>query len=96
MSLKKIAKLPSKESSDCIVMTAHKSKGLEFDSVYIGDDFNLLYEHDKKFYITGSEMELNLTYVAITRAMKYVNCTNLRQFFNVLYDEIKNPFEVIY
>ena len=92
----KLDNMPSKENSDCIVMTAHKSKGLEFDSVYIGDDFNLVYEHNKRLYITDSEMELNLTYVAITRAMKYVNCTNLRQFFNVLQDEIKTPFEVVY
>lgn len=92
----KLDNMPSVEASDCIVMTAHKSKGLEFNSVYIGDDFNLVYENKKDLCITDSEMEMNLAYVAITRAMKYVDCTNLQKFFDVLHDKIKSPLEVVY
>lgn len=46
---------------DYILSTAHKSKGLEWDNVKLHDDFK---------FITKSESEWNLIYVAVTRAMK--------------------------
>lgn len=54
------------------VMTIHKSKGLEFDIVFHLD----LYEHILPMYNGDYQQELNLHYVAITRAKNYcVLCT---------------------
>lgn len=55
------------------MMTIHKSKGLEFDIVFHMD----LYEHILPIYGGDYQQELNLHYVAITRARKYcVLCTS--------------------
>ncbi|WP_297502210.1 UvrD-helicase domain-containing protein [Ferrovum sp.] len=50
--------------NQCVLTTAHKSKGLEFDHVSIADDFHLLCEDDI------DRQEANLLYVAVTRAKK--------------------------
>lgn len=55
------ANMAGKKSADILLTTAHKSKGLEFVSVLIADDFNKI---DRDI----SEEEINLIYVAITRA----------------------------
>lgn len=49
-----------------ILTTAHKSKGLEFDNVFIADDFKF---GDKEL-LSIPEQEINLLYVACTRAKK--------------------------
>jgi N12 class adenine-specific DNA methylase len=59
------------EKPDVMVSTAHKSKGLEWDRVKIGDDF----KGPKNDPITGEAImpppeELRLAYVAVTRAGK--------------------------
>jgi superfamily I DNA/RNA helicase len=51
--------------ADVVLSTAHKSKGLEFDSVELADDFKKPNDND------GIEIqEANLLYVAVTRAKK--------------------------
>lgn len=50
-----------KKTADVILTTAHKSKGLEFSTVLIGEDFPKLEK------IENSE-EFNILYVAVTRA----------------------------
>ena len=53
----------SKNKADVILSNVHSSKGLEYSSVILGNDFMLL---DK---ITDDTFEeLNLIYVAVTRA----------------------------
>lgn len=59
---------------DFIVTTAHRAKGLEFDSVLLGDDFEPQFSDKDGLSInsikeTNSE-EFRLLYVAITRAKK--------------------------
>lgn len=49
-----------------ILTTAHKSKGLEFDNVVIANDFKF----GEKDLLDIPEQELNLLYVAVTRAKK--------------------------
>lgn len=49
-----------------ILTTAHKSKGLEFDNVVIADDFKF----GEKDLLDMPEQEINLLYVACTRAKK--------------------------
>lgn len=60
------------ERGKCVVLTtAHKSKGLEFDHVKLGDDFIDL--HENRVALSGPlgeslVQELNILYVAISRA----------------------------
>lgn len=55
-----LKKMPKEEDADLVVSTAHKSKGLEWDSVKLGHDFplaNKMMDSDRR-----------LLYVALTRA----------------------------
>lgn len=54
------------KNPDVILTTAHKSKGLEWDNVVIADDFKF----GKENTLDMPEQELNLLYVACTRAKK--------------------------
>lgn len=56
------------DNPDITFLTAHKSKGLEFDNVVLGDDFPNVYDESgiKDLPIA----EINLLYVAATRAKK--------------------------
>ena len=72
------------------LMTAHSAKGLEFDKVYIGNDFESLEEQrikqkSGKMSSVEFEQEVNLAYVAYTRAKK-VLIDNSQLFF---YDKHK-------
>ncbi|PIR24054.1 hypothetical protein COV42_02870 [Candidatus Campbellbacteria bacterium CG11_big_fil_rev_8_21_14_0_20_44_21] len=76
------------------LMTAHKSKGLEFDYVYIiglndghwGNRKNIRHFHlpnvDKDFLKDKNEDERRLFYVALTRAKKEVILTYARENFD--------------
>lgn len=54
-----------------VFITAHKSKGLEWDNVVLGDDFQSLVEEGGKWRYV-SEGERNLLYVAVTRARRNI------------------------
>lgn len=49
---------------DILLTTAHKSKGLEFDNVFVANDFKF----GSKNVLDMPEQEINLLYVACTRA----------------------------
>ncbi|ATN93374.1 F-box DNA helicase protein 1-like protein [Pseudoalteromonas phage J2-1_QLiu-2017] len=51
-------------------ITAHKSKGLEWDIVHLADDFPSVYDRDGNFKGFEDDCERNLLYVAVTRARK--------------------------
>lgn len=101
------------KDADCIICTAHKSKGLEWDNVKISKDFNLaLFEdeiiqdnlinmcdvHDqssdlsvvmrelKESITKMPDSEIRLLYVAVTRAKKHVDISNISEFFDI-YDD---------
>lgn len=58
-------------AADVIVSTAHRSKGLEWDTVVLYDDFpDLIDEGELAFDEKEIEDELNLLYVASTRAQQ--------------------------
>ena len=57
----------TEENADVVLCTAHKSKGREWDSVKLENDFPL--PGSDRF----TEEEVNLLYVAITRARKFLN-----------------------
>lgn len=58
----------SEKLADITYVTAHKSKGLEFYNVVISEDFASLYNGDNIDKV--DEEEINLIYVAVTRAME--------------------------
>lgn len=60
--------LTGKKSADVILTSAHKSKGLEFTSVLIGEDFLQL--------PVKNEEEINILYVALTRATHDLELNN--------------------
>ncbi len=67
--------ITGKKTADIILTTAHKAKGLEFVSVLLADDFNKI---DKDI----SEEEVNLIYVAVTRATHDLELnSDLKEFY---------------
>ena len=61
--------------ADILLMTAHRSKGLEFDQVLLDDDFHDLVDKKGKpnmgaMDALAFEQEINLLYVAMTRARR--------------------------
>lgn len=69
MYLKALFKLKKQQGSfDILLITAHKSKGMEWDSVVIADDFDIDKILDVGVGGKCNEQEVNLFYVACTRA----------------------------
>lgn len=56
------------KNHDVHLITAHRSKGLEWDNVILSDDFPSNYHNDS--FVGLNELEENLLYVAVTRAKK--------------------------
>ena len=62
-----IKQLQKRDDADIILTTAHKSKGREWDQVVLANDFKTNEE------VVLSQEEINLLYVAATRAIKRLN-----------------------
>jgi hypothetical protein len=80
---KKAQELASGEAVDVTISTAHKSKGLEWDKVKIGDDFRgpKLNEETGETEMPSPE-ELRVAYVAVTRAAKELDPGSLGYVFD--------------
>lgn len=65
-----LERMPREQDADLIVSTAHKSKGREWASVQLGDDFPAEPQGE----------ELRLLYVAITRARRELDITGVAMF----------------
>lgn len=73
---------PSKSNSvftpDVILSSGHRSKGLEFDNVILADDYLDFFDEDRGELkditaLSGNEVEdVNLQYVAVTRAKRFI------------------------
>ena len=61
-----LEKVKECKNPDVVLTTAHKSKGLEFDNVIVANDFKF----GEKELLAIPEQEINLLYVACTRAKK--------------------------
>lgn len=72
----------SQVEGDCIVSTAHKSKGLEFGNVMLFNDFNWNVEDQTKPLMESDESRL--MYVAATRAMNNLDYGGMRDFYTNL------------
>jgi F-box protein 18 (helicase) len=61
------------QASDVLLVTGHKSKGLEWDNVSLAEDFAELFDEKRQPFAIGEMLpkdEINLLYVASTRAKK--------------------------
>ena len=68
--IKKIKnKLQKEKYADIILTTTHRSKGLEFFNVKIGEDFTPLFNDNGKLIKKIDKEELNIYYVAMTRVI---------------------------
>ncbi len=74
-----------KELADIIFTTTHKAKGLEYEQVIMADDFitkkELINSKNKLSYLKAIE-ELNIYYVAATRAKKAIKMADLELQYN--------------
>jgi hypothetical protein len=69
--IKKIEANSVKERyAEITLTTTHKAKGLEFFNVKIGDDFTSLFDNNGNIRRNIDREELNIYYVAITRAIE--------------------------
>lgn len=81
-----------KNSDDAKInlITAHRSKGLEFEQVILADDFPSNYDN-KGRYVGLSEEETNLLYVAVTRAVCALNINSVcKEFYDI---NNQHPYE---
>jgi AAA domain-containing protein/UvrD-like helicase family protein len=72
--LEAVQRAVPEQSADLLLSTAHKGKGREWDRVLIAGDFSDPRDEDTGDWIPG---ELRLAYVAVTRAKKFLDCSNL-------------------
>ena len=90
-ALDSLIKTKSSTTYDVLLTTAHKSKGMEWDNVIIHDDFNIetiLKTVGEEGY---SQQEVNLFYVACTRAVKHLQ---LPKEFMLEYNEALNNYNL--
>lgn len=84
----------NKNEADIILSTVHKSKGLEFEQVLLSNDFPILINSDGEFnYKLLKEEEINILYVAATRAINKLQIN--RTLYNIInyYEKNKNDIE---
>ncbi len=74
------------QNPDIIISTTHKAKGLEADNVSIFNDFNFEVEDGE---LDVSDEELNLVYVAVTRAKKNLDVTGIKKLLIALENNTK-------
>ena len=74
---------PEKEA-DIVLTTAHKSKGLEWNNVLLADDFFQIVKNDQEIVLPDviPIEDLNLLYVAITRAKEILQGYQIYEVFN--------------
>lgn len=69
------------DEADIQIVTAHRSKGLEWDRVLIFNDFPRPKDDDSKIALA----DLRLAYVAVTRARLYLDCSSIVWMFDPIY-----------
>lgn len=86
----------NKDSYDVLLTTAHKSKGMEWDYVVLADDFPvkpILVAEDDPAY---NQQEVNLLYVAATRAIKNVQIpSDFQNAFTEYEEDMQEALEIV-
>lgn len=81
------AAVERKEDADIVLASAHKAKGLDFLQVVLGDDFDDLVTEEGEVRTMSKELEpeVNLLYVAMTRAREAIELNaQLEDYFVAL------------
>lgn len=79
-----LSNLKSKAGASILLTTAHKSKGMEWDNVIVADDFPI----KPCMQDNTNTQEINLFYVAVTRAIKTLQLPyEIQEMFEELEDE---------
>ena len=81
----------SEKEADIVLSTIHKSKGREWNNVTIEDDFTIFDDNNLDSVLALEKEELNILYVAITRAKKglYMSA-GVSEFYNKLAERVNN------
>ena len=74
-----LQRMTTQDDYECVVLTAHKSKGLEYNSVKLMDDFKYSLEPDEEFVQPD---EARLIYVAGTRAIQTLDINEMSGFYD--------------
>lgn len=80
-ALSELIKKSSNTKSNLLVATAHKTKGMEFDTVSLEDDFQYVIKGNE---ITMDKEEARLIYVAVTRARKNLHINGIYDLIQAL------------
>jgi hypothetical protein len=80
------------EEADFTLTTAHKSKGLEWDSVELADDLFFLNEDITVPEALANNQTLNLLYVAVTRAKYHINIPLAISLLLLDYEDYKEEY----
>jgi hypothetical protein len=72
-----LSSMPSEDKADVTISTAHKSKGREWSTVRLADDFQKKPGKNGELPPPPTDSELRLLYVAITRARLGLDDTNV-------------------
>ena len=75
------------QNPDIVITTVHKAKGLEADNVTLFNDFNFKIDEDG---LQVTDEELNLVYVAVTRAKKNLEVVGIKKLLVALESEASN------
>lgn len=72
-----LTRVSPESEADYVISTAHRAKGLEFDSVYLAGDFKFKTGEEGETTMTAEEKRL--LYVAMTRAKHVLNVSEIRR-----------------
>lgn len=86
-----VKRCESVKKPDIMVTTAHKSKGLEWDRVRMADDFRVL----NKEGLTKNIEEINLLYVAVTRAKVDIDVSGILLGLDMIAGAVGEQFDFI-
>ncbi|UYL86246.1 hypothetical protein [Acinetobacter phage vB_AbaM_CP14] len=87
-----MSRCSNQQRPDIMVTTAHKSKGLEWDNVILYNDFG--YDIDESGALEVSDEEMNIVYVAATRAKKHLCIAGIHDLLNLLSKKSGVKFEM--
>lgn len=78
---------------DCVVSTAHKAKGLEWEKVYLGGDFRYKIGNPSGRLIASKE-ELRLLYVCVTRAKLMADFSEISEILEAILEDPQYEFSL--
>lgn len=84
------------EDAECVLSTVHQTKGMEFNDVFLSDDFSK-FKYDDEGNIRNVCWDLdnyNLMYVALTRAKSNVYITNDMYKFLKFYFKFETKYDM--